>query len=211
MKVAFDENIPIALVRVFKQFANERQFRFLTAGLTIESAHDYTPVPGDADYQKNSDVPWVKRFAAAGGRVIITGDTEMKNAAHERLALIEAGMIVVFFEKQWSQWDFWQKCALLLFWWGRIAKRVKRARKGSFCKVPCNWQPKARLLPVSNKDAKKLKIERQLVAKGKPRRRAAIKHVPRKPPRPIDPSQGSLELVHDGKQSEKAKGKIQEK
>jgi hypothetical protein len=75
LKVAFDENIPIALVRVFKQFANERQFRFLT-GLTIESAHDYTPVPGDADYQKNSDVPWVKRFAAAGGRVIITYGNE---------------------------------------------------------------------------------------------------------------------------------------
>jgi hypothetical protein len=32
-------------------------------------------------------VPWLKRFAADGGKVVISGDTKMKSVPHERLAL----------------------------------------------------------------------------------------------------------------------------
>ena len=76
MKIAFDENVPIAMVRVFQTFASERQLRKLSGSFEIKSAADYTPRPGDPDYVPRSDVPWLKRFAADGGKVIISGNTE---------------------------------------------------------------------------------------------------------------------------------------
>jgi len=103
LKIAFDENVPLGMVRVFQTFANERQLQKFIGGFVIQSAADFTPKPDDADYARRNDVPWIKRFSAAGGKVIISGNTEMKNVPHERLALIQEGMIVVFFEGRWSQ------------------------------------------------------------------------------------------------------------
>jgi hypothetical protein len=50
VKIAFDENIPMAMVRVFQTFATEKQLKKLTGNFTIESAKDYTPKPQDHDY-----------------------------------------------------------------------------------------------------------------------------------------------------------------
>ncbi|MGH6838216.1 MAG: hypothetical protein ACREDT_05355 [Methylocella sp.] len=85
----------------------------------------------------------------------------MKNRVHERLALIEYGFVVIFFESQWSNWKFWRKCALLIHWWPVIATKIKRAKKASFYHVPCNWTEDGKLRWVSNKDPKLLKIERR--------------------------------------------------
>ena len=45
MKIAFDENVPVQMVRVFQALGQERQFR--TLNLEIKSAVDYTPKPTD--------------------------------------------------------------------------------------------------------------------------------------------------------------------
>jgi hypothetical protein len=115
-------------------------------------------------------VPWIKRFAAAGGRVIISGNVEMQNIAHERLALVESGMIVFFFERKWSSWQFYRKCSLLLNWWPHIADKAKRARKGSFWCVPNNWAEDGILRRLQNNDKKKLKIEKQISRKSIPKK-----------------------------------------
>jgi hypothetical protein len=99
VKIAFDENIQASMVRVFETFATERQLKKLTGNFDIESAKKYTPKPQDDDYVPNDDVPWIKRFADAGGRIIISGNTNMRNVPHERLALIENGMIVIFLSR----------------------------------------------------------------------------------------------------------------
>jgi hypothetical protein len=167
LKIAFDENVPIALVRVFQTFASERQLRKISGNFEIRSAIDYTPRPGEPDHVPGSDVPWLKRFAADGGKVVISGNTEMKYVPHERLALIELGFVVIFFESQWSNWKFFRKCALLLHWWPVVARRIKRARPG-FWHIPCNWTENGRLRKVSSEDPKKLKLERR---QAKPRKK----------------------------------------
>lgn len=167
MKVAFDEHIPLAMVRAFQTFASERQLRHLSSGLVIESARDYAPKDGDGDFQRGSDVPWIRRFAKAGGRIIISGDTNMMREPHERLALIESGMIVFFFSSKWSGWKFFRKCSLLLHWWPDIASRAKRAKKGTFWRIPSNWNEKGRLEAVSTEDRKLVKITSQKAAQGK--------------------------------------------
>lgn len=138
MKVVFDQNVPIGLVRVLQNFASEKQFKRISGNFVIKAAADYTPKPGDSDYKAKDDVPWLKRFADDGGKVVVSGDVMMKHRPHERLALIEHGFIVIFFETQWSGWKFWRKCALLVHWWPVIAAKIRKAKKASFYHVPCN-------------------------------------------------------------------------
>ena len=173
MKIAFDENVPIAMVRVFQTFASERQLRKKTGLFEITSAVAFTPKPGDSDYVKKNDVPWIKRFAAAGGKVIISGNTEMRNVPHERLALVQAGMLVFFFDSKWNQWDFFRKCSLLIHHWPAIATRIKRGKAPAFWHVPLSWNEKAKLRRVSTDDPKKLKIERKTKPKRTPRKHLA--------------------------------------
>jgi hypothetical protein len=156
VKIAFDENIPMAMVRVFQTFATEKQLKKLTGNFTIESAKDYTPKPQDHDYLPKNDVPWIRRFSRAGGQIV----------PHERLALIECGMIVIFFESRWNNWGLFDKCALLMHWWPIIASKVKRARKGSFWHVPLSWTAShaGKLRAVSNRDPQELKLERRAKA-----------------------------------------------
>jgi hypothetical protein len=171
VKIAFDENVPMAMVKVFETFAKERQFKKLTGTFVIKSAKDYTPFKSDPDYQPSNDVPWIKRFYADGGRIIISGNTEMKSVPHERLALIECGMIVFFFEGRWSKWRFFEKCAHLMHWWPVVAAKAHRAKKGTFWHIPLNWtaQEKGKLRAVSNRDPLELKLERRAAQDAKKR------------------------------------------
>ena len=41
------------------------------AGLVLEKASNYAPKLTDADYIRKSDVPWLDRFAKAGGHAVI--------------------------------------------------------------------------------------------------------------------------------------------
>ena len=118
-----------------------------------------------------SDVPWVKRYAAAGGRIIISGDMSMASVPHERLALVDEGMVVVFFAPKWSNWQFCRKAALLLHWWPTILAHVRKAKPGFFV-VPCSWPEEgAELREISTEDMKVVKIQKQ-IADGVPKRQA---------------------------------------
>ncbi|RVU21177.1 hypothetical protein [Methylobacterium oryzihabitans] len=190
MRVAFDEHIPSALVRVLQSFSNERQFLKLTGGYTIERARDYAPKIDDADYLKGSDVPWIRRYAAAGGQVIISGDTNMMAEHHERLALLEERMIVCFFGSQWSGWKFYKKCALVINWWPAIVKTMTIAESSTFWRVPTSWQEGGELDALPTEDKKLTRMIRQrerqtkIAAERKARREAS----------PAD-GQGTLKLA----------------
>ncbi|WP_028350242.1 hypothetical protein [Bradyrhizobium murdochi] len=171
MKIAFDEHIPPVLVKVFQEFASDRHLLKLNADLVLQSVKLYYPKPEDSDYLRRNDAPWVKRFAAAGGKVVISGNTRMKIVPHERLALVEEGMVVIFFDGGWNNWNFFKKCSLLIHWWPTIVKQLKTANPSSFWHVPAVWPIKdgSKLRSVSNEDLKLLKIDRQKAAQGKMR------------------------------------------
>lgn len=140
MKIAFDENVPFGMVRVFQALANERKLRREMGDFKVLSAQDYTPKLTDKDYVKASDVPWLERFAADGGRVVVSGDRAMLDRPHELLALRQGGFIVVIFEANWSRWDFFRKSSLLLHYWGVIAKTVRKSKSGTLWCVPGHWR-----------------------------------------------------------------------
>jgi hypothetical protein len=177
LKIAFDEHIPPTMVRVFQTFASDKQLLKLNADLVIEKAQLYYPKQHDPDYLKRNDAPWVRRFAASGGKVVVSGNTRMKIVAHERLAFVEEGVIVIFFENAWNNWKFFSKCSLLLHWWPMIVRQMQTAKPGSFWHVPATW-PKttnAKLRSVPNHDLKLDKIERQKADQPKIRAERAAK------------------------------------
>lgn len=158
------------MVRVFRLFHNERSLKHLVKGVEIESAKDYTPHPTDADFERKNDVPWIKRYAAAGGKVIVSGDVKMTTVPHERLALVQEGMIVVFFAPKWDNWQFCRKAALLLHWWPAILEHVKKAKPGFFV-VPSSWPEEGgELREIPSGDLKLEKLQKQLAEKETKRR-----------------------------------------
>jgi hypothetical protein len=163
LKIAFDEHIPPVLVKIFQEFASDKQLLKLNANLVLQSAKLYYPKPEDSDYLRRNDAPWVKRFAASGGKVVISGNTRMKIVPHERLALVEQGMVVIFFDGNWNNWDFFKKCSLLIHWWPAIVRQLKTAKPSSFWHVPAIWPIKdgSKLRPVANEDLRLLKMERE--------------------------------------------------
>lgn len=176
------------MAQAFEGFAKDRQFQKSLGGIIIVKARDYAPKSGDDDFVSGSDVPWIRRFSKAGGRFIISGDTNMTWEPHERLALIEEGMTVFFFGSQWSEWKFFRKCALLMVWWPVIAQKTKRGHKGKFWRVPTTWAEGGKLQPISTKDRRLVRIERQRSAqKAVSRARKARRHEE-------NVKQGSLQL-----------------
>lgn len=168
MKIAFDEHIPPAMARIFQFLAkDDRRFRHLTGGLNLVMARDYAPSFGDVDYIGRSDEPWIRRFAKDGGTVIISGNTKMQREPHERLALIDEGMIVLFFGRQWTQWKFNSQTALLLHWWPVVVETIKQAKPATFWHIPSNWEIGGKLRRVTSDDQQRLKLERQLAAQPK--------------------------------------------
>jgi hypothetical protein len=187
------------MVKVFETFASERALKKLSGNVEVSSAADYTPKPQETDYIRKSDVPWIKRFAQAGGRVIISGNTNMRFVPHERLALIECGFVVIFFESRWNNWVFFDKCAHLMHWWPLIAKRVKVAKKGSFYTVPLNWTASndGRLRKISNRDPRELRLEKRAKARAKAAKKPKRSH--RQKPTPMGDLFAGLEGAQNGK------------
>lgn len=129
LKVALDEHVPNDVARALKALSgDDRLLR-----VQIISARKYA-VPS-----ASSDVPWLQRFAKAGGRVIVSGDFRMRSKLHEQRALCEAGFIVFFMARAWNQMRCHEKCAMLIRWWPHILDRIAAATPGQFFELPHQW------------------------------------------------------------------------
>lgn len=183
------------MATVFQSLATQRGIRKHSSDLVIELARNYAPQPGEHDYLRRSDAPWVKRFAAAGGTVIISGDKKMRSNTAEREALVEAGMIVFFFDPAWNNMPFCDKCAMLLRWWPTLLQTAATAASPSFWRVPATWKSDVGIVQASHADFRLERIERQKAAAPAVRARRAAR-------RKSDPAQGMLGLPDAAKNEE---------
>lgn len=167
------------MARVLEGFLAAGGARKLERGLILKSARDYAPKPGEHDFAARSDAPWIKRFAQDGGEIIISGDRKMNERPHERLALIETGLVVVFFGTKWAGWKFNRQSALIVTHWPAIVRTVRRAPRPSFWRVPTTWDEIESLESVPHGDKRLQRIERQkasresVAAERRARRRSA--------------------------------------
>jgi hypothetical protein len=178
------------MAKVFLALLKERTVRRISEGLSFHLAADYAPKVSDRDYIKKSDIPWLDRFAAAGGHAVISGDVKMRHKPHEKLALYSHGFVVVFFEPQWSNWKFCRKSALMLHWWEEITTKIRSADKGTFWVVPCDWPPKGGELRNASLGLAQLLADRptKKLEKRKRRKRTAKTH------EPLHAAQSALEV-----------------
>jgi len=129
VKVAFDENIPLVMVRVFESLAKHSDL----LNCEIHTAKQYAQKP------KEGDVPWIVRFKEAGGDVIISGDIRIRSNLHEQKALRDAGFIAFFFTSAWSQKNGFVKGAFLLNWWPKIREYMTSSKPGDLWEIPFTW------------------------------------------------------------------------
>ena len=154
MKIAFDEHVPVTLVRVFEALSRERQIRNSIGSkgfpkdLEIVAARRYAPSPLDDDFAGNSDVPWMERFAADGGTAIISGNTAMMSVPHELLAIQRLNLVAIFFQERWNNWDFFEKTSLILWHWKSIIATIKAAKPATLYRIPSNWTQKEKLTRI---------------------------------------------------------------
>lgn len=159
--IAFDQNVPPGMVRAFQALANESKFRRL-APAKIVSAAEYAPSLDEIRASGKSDVPWIVSYARAGGQVVLSGDVKMRQRPHERLALVQAGMVVFFFDRSWNNQCFWKKCSLLLHWWPNLVGVAATAPSPSFWQVPATWTARSKIKQVPHHDLKLERVERQI-------------------------------------------------
>ncbi|MEQ1801792.1 MAG: hypothetical protein ABL989_07720 [Gammaproteobacteria bacterium] len=131
MKVALDEHVPPAVGRGL--------VAMLTAGgdgaVTIVLAKDYAtgqPAP--------DDVPWITKFAADGGTVIISGDKAIRSVPEVQRAVAETGVIAFYLPSRWNHWDMARRSAFILSWWERILAKARESESGSAWIIPAGWE-----------------------------------------------------------------------
>jgi hypothetical protein len=180
LKIAFDENTPAAMVRLFRGFQQEKALRRAlgpdAGDAEIVTAQDYYPAVGDDDYRqvhgKVPDDPWIRRFAKDGGKAIISGDRKMLLRPHEKLALIESKLVVVFLPHPWSGWPLCAKVSLLVHWWETIARSAATLDPGLYS-VPKAWplsEMELGKLPEGDLKLEKIEAQKARQAETKARR-----------------------------------------
>jgi hypothetical protein len=103
------------------------------------------------DFQARSveDEIWVRRFALAGGEVIVGADGRMLSRPHEVAAISDTGLRLVVLPSNWVRQRKHVQIAFLFYWWPRIERWAEAAKPGQCCKVPWSWTEQAEVIPRS--------------------------------------------------------------
>lgn len=84
------------------------------------------------------DVSWIEDFAARSGRVVVSGDANMRRVALERAALEAAGLIAIFpgSKKFFDSLGKYGQTAYLIRWFPVIERLAREAPPGSHFRLP---------------------------------------------------------------------------
>jgi hypothetical protein len=129
LKIALDENIPAAVVKMLSGLAKGDD----SQRITVVSAKKYRAIT------EHNDENWVRRFARAHGNVVITGDARIRGNLHEQAAFFQADMITFFFDAAWNGYNLHNKAAMLMTWWPAIIEKAKTSRPGDSWEMPSHW------------------------------------------------------------------------
>ena len=128
MKFFFDNNLPPPLAHAIRE---------------LSKPDDHTVFHIKDRYSANTlDVDWIDSLSKEGGWVVITHDNFNKGL--EREALRQAGLLVFFLDKSWSDHKFWEKAYQLVRWWPRIVEQAGGIQGGAAFKVTWNFNGKGK-------------------------------------------------------------------
>lgn len=88
-----------------------------------------------------ADVSWIEDFAARDGKLIVSGDTNMRRVALERAALEAAGLVAVFpgSKKFFDSLGRYGQTGYLIRWFPVIERLAREATPGSHFRLPASF------------------------------------------------------------------------
>lgn len=89
------------------------------------------------------DVDWMRALAGDSGWVILSGDVAIGRNPHEVKAWKEAGHVVFFLKKGWTNIEFWQQVQKLAKAFPDIIAEARRAKPGDCFVVTTNGKIEA--------------------------------------------------------------------
>lgn len=83
------------------------------------------------------DVNWIEDFGGRGGRLVVSGDGNMRRVQLERAALEASGVIAVFPHMKWySGLGRWGQAAFFMAWFPTIIRLAQHAEPGTHFQIP---------------------------------------------------------------------------
>ena len=83
------------------------------------------------------DVNWIEDFGGRGGRLVVSGDGNMRRVQLERAALEASGVIAVFPHMKWyGSLGKWGQAAFFMAWFPTIIRLAQHAEPGAHFRIP---------------------------------------------------------------------------
>lgn len=83
------------------------------------------------------DVNWIEDFSRRGGRLVVSGDGNMRRVQLERAALEASGVIAVFPHMKWyGSLGRWGQAAFFMAWFPTIIRLAQHAEPGTHFRIP---------------------------------------------------------------------------
>ena len=83
------------------------------------------------------DVNWIEDFGGRGGRLVVSGDGNMRRVQLERAALEASGLIAVFPHMKWyANLGKWGQAAFFMAWFPVLVRLAQQAEPGSHFRIP---------------------------------------------------------------------------
>jgi hypothetical protein len=122
MKCMFDNCLPPKLAKTMN---------YLEGDDGIEVIHLKEKFSADTQ-----DVEWISALAKEGGWFVITRDNQIKKQPHEIKAWQESNLPIVFMQKSWLSFDFWNIAWRLVKYWPDIKGRIEKAKVNESIVLP---------------------------------------------------------------------------
>jgi hypothetical protein len=90
----------------------------------------------DDNSARTSDETWLPKFAADGGKAILTGDGRIFKRPHQLAAIHATGLISFVLDWRWTQVRKHEQAANIIFWWPRIEAAAEASSPGDCWPVP---------------------------------------------------------------------------
>lgn len=121
--IRFDECINPRIVNALRAIGFQRDIELET--------------PQELAQRGVADVNWIEEFSARGGRLIVSGDGNMRRVQLERAALEASGLIAVFPHMKWyGNLGRWGQAAFFMAWFPAILRLAREAEPGAHFRIP---------------------------------------------------------------------------
>ena len=124
MRYFLDNNLPPAIAEALNALSRSADCK------VVHLREKFAPDTADAE--------WIEALGEEGDWVIVTSDRAIKKNKHERQALINSGLTVLFLGKAWVNLKFWDKAHKLVKCWPAVMSTCSSVVSGSALEVRVN-------------------------------------------------------------------------